>query len=90
MALQTDTDRRLLARAVELAEGWAPGKARLSARERQVLELLAAGRTHKEIAAQLSVSPKTVATYRDRLLGKLHLKTTADLIRYAVEQQARP
>jgi two-component system, NarL family, invasion response regulator UvrY len=74
--------------AAELAEGWAPGKERLSARERQVLQLLAAGKSYKEIAAQLSVSSKTVGTYRDRLLAKLHLKTTADLIRYAVEHDA--
>jgi len=53
-----------------------------------VLQLLAAGKSYKEIAAELSVSSKTVGTYRDRLLAKLHLKTTADLIRYAVEHDA--
>ena len=58
---------------------------RLSNREYQVLTGLAVGRSSKEIAARLRVSPKTVATYRARLLEKLDLKTTADLIRYALE-----
>jgi DNA-binding CsgD family transcriptional regulator len=46
---------------------------------------MSAGKATKEIAAQLKVSPKTVSTYRARLLEKLELKTTADLIRFAVE-----
>jgi RNA polymerase sigma factor (sigma-70 family) len=58
----------------------------LSDREYQVLQLLGAGRSVKEIAAILSVSAKTVSTYRERILEKLDLKTTADLIRYAVRR----
>jgi DNA-binding NarL/FixJ family response regulator len=50
-----------------------------------VLQLLGKGRSVKEIAAFLKLSSKTVSTYRTRLLEKLGLKTTADLIRYAVE-----
>jgi two-component system, NarL family, invasion response regulator UvrY len=76
--------------ATELADGRVPGKERLSARERQVLRLLADGKSYKEIAAQLAVSAKSVGTYRSRLLSKLHLKTTADLIRYAVEHDVQP
>ncbi len=57
----------------------------LSSREHRVLCRLAAGKAIKEIAAELSLSPKTVSTYRARVLQKLHLKTTAELIRYAVE-----
>jgi DNA-binding CsgD family transcriptional regulator len=60
----------------------------LSARERRVLSLLAAGKSYKETAAALSVSPKTVSTYRARVLRKLRLRTTADLIRYAVEHES--
>jgi DNA-binding NarL/FixJ family response regulator len=60
----------------------------LSPRELQVLRLLAAGAAMKEIAYDLSISAKTVSTYRRRLLQKLGLRTTADLIRYAVEQGA--
>jgi two-component system invasion response regulator UvrY len=56
----------------------------LSVREIEVLNLLAAGKTVVQIAADLSLSPKTISTYRMRLLEKLKLNTTADLIRYAI------
>jgi two-component system, NarL family, invasion response regulator UvrY len=56
----------------------------LSAREMEVLELLGAGKTVSQIGNELSLSAKTVSTYRTRLLIKLNLKTTADLIRYAL------
>lgn len=58
----------------------------LSAREMEVLCLLAKGRTVSLAATQLKLSVKTVSTYRTRLLEKLGLTTTADLIRYAVER----
>jgi DNA-binding NarL/FixJ family response regulator len=60
---------------------------RLSEREYQVLVSLGAGRSLKEIAAEMALSPKTVSTYRARVLNKLGLKTTAELIRYAIEQR---
>jgi DNA-binding NarL/FixJ family response regulator len=56
----------------------------LSDREFQVLRMLASGKTVKEIAEQLSLSVKTVSTYRTRLLGKMNLKTNAELIHYAI------
>jgi DNA-binding NarL/FixJ family response regulator len=56
----------------------------LSAREMEVLNLFAAGKTVVQIASDLSLSPKTISTYRERLLEKLKLHTTADLIRYAI------
>ena len=59
--------------------------ARLSARERQVLVLLAHGHTHAEIAEQLGISVKTVETHRARLGEKLGLKTRADLVRLALD-----
>jgi len=59
----------------------------LSDREYQVLQLLGRGKSVKEIAAQLGLSPKTISTYRERILEKLRLKTTADLIRYAVQHK---
>lgn len=64
-----------------------PAHGRLSDRELEVLQLLGGGRSVKEVAARLSVSAKTISTYRSRLLEKLGLKTTADLIRYALEQR---
>lgn len=57
----------------------------LSNREFQVLCMFGSGKGVKEIAAALSLSPKTISTYRARILGKLNLNTTADLIRYTVE-----
>ena len=59
--------------------------ARLSARERQVLVLLAHGHTHSEMAEQLGISVKTVETHRARLSEKLGLKTRADLVRLALD-----
>ena len=57
----------------------------LSDREYQVLCLLGSGNGVKEIGAKLALSPKTVSTYRARILEKMKLDTTADLIRYVVE-----
>ena len=59
----------------------------LSDRELEVLEHLGSGSTVSDIAESLSLSVKTVSTYRSRLLEKLHLRTTADLIRYAIEHR---
>lgn len=58
---------------------------RLSQREFEVLRLLASGKAVSEIAEMLSLSDKTVSTYRGRILEKLGLKTTAQLVRYALE-----
>lgn len=59
----------------------------LSDRELQVLRLLGRGQTVSHIADHLSLSVKTVSTYRANLLRKLGLATTADLIRYAIERR---
>ena len=58
----------------------------LSGREREVLQLIAEGKTTKEIAAILGVSPKTVETHRMRLMGKLDIYETAGLVRYAIRR----
>ena len=57
----------------------------LSDREFQVLRLIAAGNSVTEIAAELYLSPKTVSTYRARLLQKMNLGTNAELIHYAIQ-----
>jgi DNA-binding NarL/FixJ family response regulator len=59
----------------------------LSNRELQVLRLIATGKTLKEIAAELSLSEKTVATYRVRLANKLGLSTNVELARYALQHR---
>jgi DNA-binding NarL/FixJ family response regulator len=58
----------------------------LSNREFQVMRLLATGRTISDIAQELSLSTKTISTYRARILEKLKLESTADIIRYAIER----
>jgi two-component system, NarL family, invasion response regulator UvrY len=57
----------------------------LSEREFEVLRLIAAGKSIKEIAASLGLSVKSVGTYRARLLEKMAMTTNADLIRYVIE-----
>lgn len=57
----------------------------LSNRELQVLRLIAAGKSIKEIGAELSLSEKTVGTYRARLAEKMGLGTNVDLTRYALQ-----
>lgn len=66
------------------------GPIQFSRREREVLELLARGHTHQEIADRLFVSIKTVETYRARLREKTGLKTRADLVRFATEAGLLP
>ena len=58
----------------------------LSERESEVLRLIGAGKSLKEIAAMLSLSVKSVGTYRARVLEKMNMSTNADLIRYVIEQ----
>jgi DNA-binding NarL/FixJ family response regulator len=57
----------------------------LSARERQVLQLLAEGRSVPEIAALISISPRTVETYRERLYEKLGFSDMRELILFAAK-----
>ena len=57
----------------------------LSKREFDVLRILGSGVTLQDCAQQLDVSNSTVSTYRTRILEKLHLNSTAELIRYAIE-----
>lgn len=57
----------------------------LSAREREVLELVARGHTNQKVADRLKLSIKSVETYRARLMEKLNLKSRADLVRFALE-----
>jgi two-component system, NarL family, invasion response regulator UvrY len=56
----------------------------LSLREQEVLRLLAKGDKPAAIAEQLRISPRTIGTYRRRILEKLQLESTADLIRFAI------
>lgn len=66
------------------AERALPNTKTLSRRERQVAEMLASGATNKEAAWQLSISVKTVSTYKARILNKLNLKNLTGLVRYVL------
>lgn len=58
----------------------------LSSRERQVLQLLAEGRTSKEMAAQLDVAVATIETHRRQIMDKLNIRSIAELTKYAVRE----
>jgi DNA-binding NarL/FixJ family response regulator len=62
-----------------------PPHQRLSDRELEVMLLLDSGKTVGQIAELLSLSDKTISTYRTRILEKMHLETTAEIIRYVIE-----
>ena len=68
-----------------LAEGRGSEEGPLTPRQREVVALLAEGRTMKEVAAALGLSPRTVETHKYQVMQSLGLQTTADLVRYAVE-----
>lgn len=73
-----------LAASLSVDAGRLPHEA-LSDRELQVLRMLAAGKAVKAIGGELFLSEKTVSTYRARILKKLCLKTSAELMRYALQ-----
>ena len=58
---------------------------RLTQREREVLSLTAAGYSSSEIGTRLFISPKTVDTYRSRIMQKLGLNHRSELVRFALE-----
>ena len=69
-------------------EGPKRGKAsgKLTPRQREVLQLLAEGRSMKEAAAILNVTPRTVAFHKYRMMSALRLKTNAELIQFAIKR----
>ena len=74
----------------DLSKGADPARAaaslRLSPREREILQLVAEGKSTKEVAHVLSISEKTVAFHKDNLKRKLGLRTTAELTKYALDE----
>jgi two-component system invasion response regulator UvrY len=79
----------LSARMVErflakIPHGKQPAHEELSPREFEVMQLLIAGQSIKQIAAQMSLSVKTVSTFHTRLLDKLHLQNDVELVHYAL------
>ena len=89
--------QRYLSRAITAIEPGIRSRAartspleRLSAREREVLQLVVEGRSSAEIAATLHLSPKTVETYRVRLMAKLGVRDVPGLVRFAIEHGLTP
>lgn len=70
----------------ELSERGAAHLKELTARELEIIRLIADGKTNREIAALLFLSTTTVDTHRKNILAKLQLKNTAALVKYAVER----
>jgi DNA-binding NarL/FixJ family response regulator len=68
-----------------LADGGSPAAGALTPRQREVVSLIAEGRTMKEVAAALALSPRTVETHKYQSMQALGFQTTAELIRYAIE-----
>ena len=64
-----------------------PEKSRITDREREVVQLLAEGKSSKEVAAVLGISVRTVETHRAAIMKKLGLKSFSELIRYAVRNK---
>ena len=62
----------------------------LSDREYQVLRMIGQGQTVSEIATELSLSVKTVSTYRSRILEKMQMRTSAELMRYVIAHKLVP
>lgn len=62
----------------------------LSSRERQILQLIAEGKSSAETARELFLSPKTVETYRSRLMHKLGLANLSELVRFAIQHGLTP
>jgi DNA-binding NarL/FixJ family response regulator len=63
------------------------GHEQLSDREYQIMCMMASGKTQSQIAEELSLSIKTIGTYRSRILAKMDLKNNAEITRYAIENK---
>ncbi len=62
-------------------------RSRLTPREREIVQLLAEGKSNKEVASALGISVKTAETHRARIMAKLNIRSISDLVRYAVRNR---
>lgn len=63
---------------------------RLTGREREIVQLIAEGKSNKEVASKLGISVKTAETHRSNIMHKLNLNSVSDLVRYAVRNKIVP
>lgn len=81
--------KRVIAQYLDFARGKVPPEEKfsdLTAREREILQLIAEGYSNKEIAQMLYISEKTVKTHRENIMRKLDLHSVAELVRYAIRR----
>ena len=76
----------ILNRAKGARDATEPGQ-RLSTREREIVQLIAEGKSNKEVAETLGISVRTAETHRASILRKLNLDSVADLVRYAIRNK---
>jgi len=85
--LSSQVSRMLRGSSVLAAKGDLPPKEPLSPRERQILQLLAEGKSTKEIATALDITIKTAETHRSNIMRKLDLHHVTELVRYAIRNR---
>lgn len=78
-------DPKLAEKMIWAIEDLDSSKQKLSRRESEVLNLICEGKAQKQIASIMCVSVKTVSTYRSRIMQKLHLSNTVDLVKYCLK-----
>lgn len=83
--IHPDIAKQLVSELTRLQPTKQERQKQLSEREWQVLRLIALGYTNQQIADRLSLSVKTVETYRARIADKLGLRTRAELVKYALQ-----
>jgi len=81
---------RIIHTTLQASDTYQPAYKRLTSREREVLLMIADGRSTEEIAGELGIGASTVATFRNHLIEKLNLHTTAALTRYAIQEGLTP
>ena len=77
----------LFAEILDRSEAKPHPSKRLTKREREIVQLLAEGRSNKEVADALGISVRTAETHRASILRKLSLASVADLVRYAIRHK---
>lgn len=83
--LEPDVTRQVLHNYVQTYEHAGEQTPHLTQREREVLKLAVEGKSNKEIAALLVISPKTVSVHRTNIMAKLDVHNSAELVRYAMQ-----
>lgn len=83
--LEPDVARQVLHDYTQVTQGEGAGRPHLTERERQVLKLVVEGKSNKEIALALVVSPKTVSVHRSNIMAKLGVHNSVELVRYVME-----